>query len=65
MEPEGEAHLTIESYAVVATKEALFGVHHLCHFEVGAMDVVVELRQPLQTHKQAFTESAAAARVKG
>lgn len=47
-------HLSVESYAVVATEQALFRVHHLRHLQVRAMDVIVQLRQPLlvQTHNE-------------
>lgn len=47
------AHLSVESYAVVSTEEPLFWVHHLSHLQIGAVDVIVQLRQPLWAHTDA------------
>lgn len=40
-------HLPIKCHAVVAPKETLLRVHHLRNLQVGAVDVVVQVRQSL------------------
>lgn len=52
-------HLSIKSYTVVATKEPLFWVHHLRHLQVGPVDVIVQLWQPLWVHKGTHTNTHA------
>lgn len=36
-------HLPVECHTVVPTKEPLLRIHHLCHFQVRPVDVVVKI----------------------